>query len=323
MSEGPARPVGKQAACIAVVGPTASGKSDLAIRLAAKWEGEIVNFDSVQVYRGFDIGTAKTPPGERHGIPHHLLDHVEPGQDYSAGQFARDARAVLEHLRCKGKLPVLAGGTGFYLEALLKGLFEGPREDPSLRERLRERAATRPAGYVWRILERLDPEAAARIHRNDTAKVIRAIEVSLLGGRPISEQFRGSGEPLRGFDVLCLGLQPPRPELYERIGRRTRRMFAQGLVDEAGGLLRSGVSSAARPFRSLGYAQCLQCLDGACSLEEAIESTIRETRRYAKRQLTWFRNRTAPASWWHGFGDTPEAFAWAEARFRDWRGGEA
>ena len=306
------------AACIAVVGPTASGKSDLAIRLAGRFGGEIVNFDSVQAYRHFDIGTAKTPLCSRAGIPHHLMDHVEPDRNYSAGEFARDARAVMNGLTARERLPVLAGGTGFYLEALLKGLFEGPQRDPSLRQRLGARAASRPAGYIWRMLSRIDPEAAGRIHPNDTPKIIRAIEVSLLAGRPMSEQWQDSREPLRGFEVLCVGLDPPRPALYERIETRARRMFAEGLADEARALLSSGIPRTAKPFGSLGYAQCLLYLDGQCTLEEAIESTARQTRRYAKRQMTWFRRRTPQARWWKGFGDTQEAFDWAESGFLEW-----
>ncbi len=325
MKAGPCQPtagsrsVDSRSPCIAVVGPTASGKSELAIRLAVRFGGEIVNFDSVQAYGRFDIGSAKTPTDQRMGIPHHLLDHLEPDRSYSAGEFARDARTVMVRLKADGKLPVLAGGTGFYLEALLKGLFEGPRKDPSLRQRLRQRAASRPDGYIWRILARLDPASAAKIHANDVPKIIRAIEVSLLGGRPMSEQWRDSGEPLAGFDVLGLGLAPPRDALYERIERRTHGMFAEGLTDEVRDLLRSGIPRTARPFGSLGYAQCVRHLDGHCSLDEAVESTILETRRYAKRQLTWFRNRATGTRWWHGFGDTEEAYDWAVATFREWR----
>ncbi len=303
-------------ACLVVVGPTASGKSDLAIRLAERLGGEIVSFDSIQAYRHFDIGSAKTPVGQRRGVPHHLLDHVAPDQGYSAGEFARDARTVLDRLKSRGILPVLAGGTGLYLEALLRGLFEGPTEDPLLRQRLRHRAVNRPDGYLWRILARVDAESAARLHANDTPKIIRAIEVSLLGGRPMAEQWRDPRKPLDGFDVLCLGLTPPREALYERIKVRTRRMFADGLAEETRQLLGEGVPRTARPFGALGYAQCVCYVDGQCSLEEAVESAVVETRRYAKRQLTWFRNRLPEARWWNGFGDTEEAFGWAETEFR-------
>ena len=306
------------APCIAVVGPTASGKSELALGLAARFGGEVVNFDSVQVYRRFEIGTAKTPPERRRGIPHHLLDHVEPNDSYSAGDYARDARALLGQLQSRSRLPVLAGGTGLYLEALLRGLFRGPTRDPVLRERLRLRAETRPAGHLWRILTKLDPSAAESIHRNDTPKLVRAIEVSLLGGRPMTQQWEDSGEPLRGYRVLALGLNPPRDALYERIDQRAATMFAEGLVEETRCLLQHGIPRSARAFGSLGYAQCLRHLDGLCSQEEAEESTVRQTRRYAKRQLTWFRHRTPGVRWWPGFGDTAGAAEWAAGEFADW-----
>ena len=304
--------------CVAVVGPTASGKSEMAIRLAERFGGEVVNFDSVQVYRHFDIGTAKTPLNRRRGIPHHLVGHIEPDRAYSAGEFALDARSLLERLDARGRLPVLAGGTGLYLEALLRGLFRGPKENPALRERLRQKAESRPEGYLWRILSKLDPQAAESIHRNDTPKLVRAIEVSLLGGRPMTQQWEDSGVPLRGHRVLALGLEPPREALYARIDRRADLMFSEGLVEEARCLLQRGIPRTARAFGSLGYAQCLRYLDGGFSLPEAIESTARQTRRYAKRQLTWFRRRTPDVRWWQGFGDSNEAGEWAEGEFDEW-----
>lgn len=301
-----------------MVGPTASGKSGLAVRLAARFGGEVVSFDSVQVYRHFDIGTAKIPLAERQGIPHHLLDHVEPGHAYSAGEFARDARAVLGRLLARDRMPVLAGGTGLYLEALVRGLFRGPQRDPALRERLQRRVEGKPEGYLWRILTRLDAEAARAIHRNDTPKLIRAIEVSLLGGRPMTQQWRVAGAQLQSHHLITLGLDPPRETLYQRIDRRAAQMFAGGLVGEVQGLLERGIPRAAPPFGSLGYAQCLQYLDGGCSLDDAVESTARHTRRYAKRQLTWFRNRTPGVRWWRGFGNTDSAAGWAESEFVAW-----
>ena len=304
--------------CIAIVGPTASGKSDLALALAERFRGEIVNFDSVQVYRRFDVGTAKTPRAARRGIPHHLVDHVAPAGAYSAGAYARDARAVLQQLRDRGVLPVLAGGTGLYLEALVKGLFRGPQRDPALRERLQRTAETRPAGYLRRVLERLDRRAAASIHPHDTPKLIRAIEVSLVGSRPITEQWQETDEPLRGFRMLTLGLDPPRDALRARVESRARKMFAAGLVEEVQGLLRSGVPRSARPFGALGYAQCVRYLDGECSREEAIESTAVQTRQYAKRQMTWFRRRTPDVRWIQAFGDTPETVAQAADLVDSW-----
>lgn len=304
--------------CIAIIGPTASGKSDLALDLAERFQAEIVNFDSVQVYRGFDIGTAKTPDTERRGIPHHLIDHVAPAGAYSAGDYAGDARSVLQQLRNRGILPTLVGGTGLYLEALVKGLFHGPKRDPALRKRLHRTAESRPAGYLWRVLERLDRKAASSIHPHDVPKLVRAIEVSLVASRPITEQWQQTAERLQGFRMLTLGLDPPRESLYARINSRARKMFAAGLVEEVQGLLQSGVPRSARPFGALGYAQCLRYLDGKCSREEAIESTAVQTRRYAKRQLTWFRHRTPGVRWVQDFGDAPEAIAQAADLVDGW-----
>lgn len=305
--------------CIAVVGPTASGKSELAIGLASRFGGEVINFDSVQVYRHFDIGTAKIPPDLRRGIPHHLLDHVDPDTAYSAGQFAREAMAVLDDLRERNCLPVLAGGTGLYLDALLHGLFQAPPPNPALRKRLRLRADSRPTGHLWRLLYVLDPEAAEAIHPNDTPKLIRGIEVSRLGGRPMTEQWEEGSVGLKSHRTLTLGLTPPREDLYERINRRTGSMFESGLIEEVRDLLDRGVPRTARAFGSLGYAQCLSYVDGKCSLDEAVEATALRTRQYAKRQLTWFRRRTREVHWWAGFGDGDDAFAWAEGEFLGWR----
>ena len=304
--------------CIAVVGPTASGKSALALKLAERYGAEIVNFDSVQVYRHFDIGTAKTVGNLRRGIPHHLVDHVAPTGEYSAGDFARDARAVLAELGSRRVIPVLVGGTGLYLEALVKGLFHGPRRDTALRERLRRIGESRPPGYLWRILKKLDRLAAESIHRNDQPKLIRAIEVSLVASRPITEQWHDAAEPLQGFRIRTLGLDPPREALYGRIDDRARQMFAEGLVEEVEGLLRRGVPRTARPFGALGYVQCLRYLNKQCSLNEAIESTALQTRRYAKRQLTWFRRRTPDVRWNQGFGDSAAADSWARGLLDQW-----
>lgn len=303
---------------IVVVGPTASGKSALALRLAERFGADIVNFDSVQVYRGFDIGTAKTPVSARGGIVHHLIDHVEPHRPYSAGEFARDARDVLYRLRDQQRLPVLVGGTGFYLDAALNGLFPGPSRDPDLRERLEQSAIKNGAGHLWRMLARLDMRAARAIHPNDSPKIIRAIEVSLLGKRPISEQWQDSGEGLEGYRMLLLGLDPPRDALYARINERAHSMFAEGLVEEIRGLLENGVSKQCWPFRALGYAQCLAHMEGKSSLEEAIEATAMQTRRYAKRQLTWFRNKRPEIRWLGEFGSSDRAFEWGTLERTTW-----
>ena len=284
---------------IAVMGPTASGKSDLAIRLAVELGGEIVNYDSVQVYRGFDVGSAKTPPRERQGVPHHLLDICAPAETFSAGDFSRLGREAARKIVGRGRIPVLVGGTGFYLRALLEGLFEGPARDGKLRERLERRGAAR----LHKLLVRLDPETAARIHPNDQPKLVRALEVRLIEGRPLSGILRRGVEPLEGFDVLKLFLDPPREALYERIARRAEAMFAAGLEDEVRGLLASGAPRDAWPLGALGYRQALAVIEGRMSRAEAIEETARATRNYAKRQLTWFRNQEPAAIRLEGFGD--------------------
>jgi tRNA dimethylallyltransferase len=287
---------------VAVVGPTASGKSTLALDIAARFHGEIVNFDSVQLYRGFDIGAAKTPLAERRGISHHLLDIADPEQYFTAGSYAEQGRAILNEIREQGHLPVLVGGTGLYLRALLDGLFQGPRRDEALRRRLGSRAESRPSGYLHRLLRRLDAAAAERIHPNDTPKLMRAIEVSLLARAPITALWREGRDRLEGYSVIRIGLNPAREQLYQRIDQRTSRIFARGLIEEVQALLDAGVPRAARAFGSLGYSQALDELDGKLTREQAIESAARMTRRYAKRQMTWFR-REPDVHWFTGFGD--------------------
>ena len=303
---------------VAIVGPTASGKSDLGLHLAKRTGGEIVNFDSVQAYRFLDIGSAKPSLATRAAVRHHLMDHVAPDEVYSAGAFARDAREVLREMRERGRLPILVGGTGFYLEALLDGLFDAPPRDEALRERLDESAASHAPGYLWRLLARLDRRSADAIHPNDHAKLVRAIEVCLAGGRPMSDQWKQPRRRLRGFRVLLLGLAPAREDLHARIDERSRQMFDEGLVDEVRSLLERGIRKSWRPLGSLGYKQCLRYLEDDCILEEAVTSTAAETRRYAKRQMTWFRNRTRNVRWLGAFGNTSRAARWAEAEFERW-----
>lgn len=290
------------AALVAVVGPTASGKSALALDIAERFHGEIVNFDSVQLYRRFNIGTAKTPLEQRRGIPHHLLDIIDPNETFTAGDYAQRGRAVLAEIRSRGRLPVLVGGTGFYLRALLEGLFQGPPRDEALRRRLDSRVESRPPGHLHRLLRRLDAASAERIHPNDAPKLIRAIEVSLLARAPISELWHQGRDRLEGYSVIRIGLDPPRDQLYQRIQQRTAQMFSNGLVDEVQSLLAAGVPRSARPFGSLGYSQALDELDGKLTREQAIESTAKRTRRYAKRQMTWFR-REPDVHWFTAFGD--------------------
>ena len=288
---------------VAVAGPTGSGKSDLALALAHRFDGEIVNCDSLQVYRHFDIGTAKLPAAERRGVPHHLIDILNPDELFTAGEYARRARAAVQDIARRGKLPILAGGTGFYLRALLDGLFAGPSRDPSLRDRLSRREARRP-GSLHRLLTRFDRATAQKIHPHDVPKVTRALEVCLLTRRPASELFREGRAALAGFRTLKLGLLPDREALYARLDQRCAAMFAGGLVEEVQRILDLGYAPQSKPFESHGYKQALQCIRGELNLREAIFYAQRNTRQYAKRQLTWFR-REVGLVWLKGFADTP------------------
>ncbi len=283
---------------VVVAGPTGSGKSELALRLAEEFSGEIVNCDSMQIYRGFDAGTAKIAPEQRRGIPHHMIDVADAGQVYSAGDYARDARLAIADVSARGHLPVVAGGTGFYLRALLHGLPPLPARDLALRERLAVRETTRP-GSLHRILARLDPDAARRIHARDRQKLIRALEIRLLTRHPAPSS--DSAHPLIGFRTLVLGLNPDRAALYKTLDARAAEMFRSGLIEEVEHLLQSGATGEEKPFESLGYRQALAFLRGSMTLEEAIASTQLATRQYAKRQWTWFR-REPSIIWLNGFG---------------------
>jgi tRNA dimethylallyltransferase len=286
---------------VAIAGPTGSGKSALALRLSPAFSGEIVNCDSLQLYRGFDIGTAKTPAAARGGIRHHLLDVLDPSTRYSAGEYGRAARSVVAEITSRGHLPVIVGGTGFYLRALLDGLPTLPEREEPLRDRLGARELRRP-GSLHRLLTRLEPPAAARIHARDVQKTMRALEVRLLTRAALPP--RDAAEPLQDYVPLILGLAPERSRLVEAIAVRTRRMFAEGLLDEVRGLLAHGCTGAEKPFESLGYKQALAHVQGRLPLEDAIEQCEIETRQYAKRQLTWFR-RDPRVRWLRGFGDEP------------------
>ena len=282
---------------VVVAGPTGSGKSDLAIALAETFQGEIVNCDSLQLYRHLNIGTAKTPDSERRGIPHHLFDIVNPDEVFTAGDYSRLARATVKEIAGRGKLPIVVGGTGFYLRALLDGLFPGPVRNAGLRARLMRRP-----GSLHKLLHRFDPPAAARIHANDTNKLIRALEVCLLARIPISALHAQSTEPLAGFRILKLGLDPPRAALVERLNHRCIEMFEAGLADEVRQVVARGFASGSKAFESIGYREAILYIGGVLTLDEAVAATQTSTRRYAKRQRTWFR-REEGILWLEGFGN--------------------
>ncbi len=290
---------------VAIVGPTAAGKSELALLLAERLTGEIVNFDSVQVYRGFDVGTGKLPPAERRGIPHHLMDCLDPSKDFTAGDFRREALKVIHEIRRRTKLPILAGGTGLYLRALLMGLFEGPPRSELLRDRLRRMASRRGRRFVHRLLNRLDAASAERIKPQDLQKVIRAIEVCLLSSEALSSLQSRGREPLQGFRCIKVGLDPSRPELCARINRRVERMFAAGLGDEVQSLLARPDAGRMKALGSIGYRQVASALKGEIPWQQALEETQAATRQYSKRQMTWFR-REPEVTWFSGFGDDPK-----------------
>lgn len=311
----PLAPDASRQPLVAVIGPTGAGKSDLALFLAETFHGEVVNCDSLQVFRHFDIGTAKLALAERRGIPHHLIDIVDPDALFTAGEFARLARQTIAAISARDRLPIVAGGTGFYLRALVDGLFPGPARDQDLRRRLAAREARRP-GSLHRLLSRFDRETANKIHPNDVPKVTRALEVCLLTRRPVSELFRQGRDALRGYRVLKLGLLPDRDELYLRLDRRCALIFENGLVDEVKQILALGFPPCAKPFESHGYKQALQLLGGELNAREALFYAQRNTRNYAKRQMTWFR-REAGLIWLKGFGDEAAMRDAAAARVRE------
>jgi tRNA dimethylallyltransferase len=285
---------------IVIAGPTASGKTALALALAEQFAGEIVSCDSVAVYRGMEIGTAKPTLAERARVPHHLIDILTPDQPCTAGDYSRLAREAMQGITERGRLPIVAGGTGLYLRALLDGLFAAPQRHEPLREKLRARDPSK----LHRILTRLDPAAAALIHANDTSKVIRAIEVTLSARQPITQQWEQGREALTGYRVLRLGLNPPRAALYDKINRRAYEMFASGLVEETTQLVET-YGFDCRAFTSLGYAQAIAVLHNELTREEAITLTAQGHRNYAKRQLTWFRKDTE-IQWLPSFGGDPD-----------------
>jgi tRNA dimethylallyltransferase len=293
---------------VVVLGPTASGKTALALAIARRFGGEIVNCDSVAMYREFDIGTAKPSAAERAEIPHHLLDCVDPLAVVSAGEYARKARRILREIALRERhLPIVSGGTGLYLRALLEGLFPGPQRSEELRIKLRDRVQKNGTEHLHRILRRLDSSAANRIHANDVPKVIRAIEVCLASRQSsrqnMTELWQQGREPLHGFRILRLGLNPEREVLYARINQRAANMLDQGLIAETERLL-AKYGAQARPFASLGYKQALQFLRGELDRESALSAAQQAHRNYAKRQITWFR-REPDVHWLAGLGADP------------------
>ena len=288
---------------VVVVGPTASGKSSLAVSLAERFNGEIVNYDSVQIFRGFDIGSAKPSLEERQRVPHHMIDIREPDEVFTAGDYQREARSVLEDLRSRRRIPVLVGGTGLYLRALIDGLFQGPTRSTQLRTRLEDIAESRGREYLHRVLHRLDPDSASRIGARDKPKIIRALEVRLETGKPLTEHLKVEPRrPLQGFSICTVGLDPPREECYRRIDARVEHMFQAGLIEEVRGLIDRRVPQDAKPLGAIGYRHVLANLNQNCAWEDTIRMIQRDTRRYAKRQLTWFR-RQAQTTWFGGPGD--------------------
>lgn len=297
---------------VVILGPTASGKSALAISLAKKLGGEVLVCDSTQVYRHFDIGTAKVPVAEQQRVSHHLVDLVEPAEVFTAGEYRRRALEALDDLRQRHKLPIVTAGTGLYLRALLEGLSDAPQRSEELRERLRESTQRRGPEHLHRMLARLDPAAATRIAPRDSQKIIRALEIRLLAGKSVDE-IHGAGRiGLKGYEVRKIGLNPPRTVLYTRIDARTRQMIQAGWAEEIRQLIAAGVPATAKPFQFIGYSELRWQIEKELPEEDAVKAIQQATRQFAKRQFTWFR-REIGVRWLSGFGDDPQIAAAALA----------
>jgi len=295
---------------IVILGPTASGKSTLAIHLAERFGGEVLACDSTQVYRHFDIGTGKVPREQQRGIPHHLVDIVEPHEVFTAGEYRRRATEVLEDVTKRGKQPIMTAGTGLYLRGLLEGLAEAPERSEELRARLRQHLNRFGPEYIHRLLRKLDPEAAAKIAPRDAQKAIRAIEIRVLSGERVTKLFRKGRVGLAGYAVTKIGLAPSRDALYTRIDLRVQQMLDAGWVAEVKRLMEMGISASAKPFSFLGYSHLRQHLEGGMELKAAIQEIQQTTRRYAKRQITWFR-KESEVHWFQWIGDDPTSLSHA------------
>jgi len=293
---------------VAVLGPTATGKSALALAIAERCNGEIINCDSTAVIRGFDIGTDKVPLAERRGVPHHLIDIVDPTADYTAAQYARDAAGVIRDIHARGRLPIVAGGTGFYFRALTRGLFPGPGRDAACRARLDAIAARRGVERLHRMLARVDQASAARIQPRDQKRLVRALEVYLLTGRPLTDHFAETTSLIPEATVLAIGVTLPAALIAERVARRVDEQFARGLLDEIRRMLSTGVPEDARPFGGLVYRQALEHLRGVRDEAATRALIVQENRRYAKRQLTWFR-KEPNLTWFDGPGESAGTIA--------------
>ena len=293
---------------IAILGPTATGKSTLALELAGPHRGEIINCDSTAVYRGFDIGTDKVAAADQRGIPHHLIDIADPTDDYTAAQYARDAARVIRDVHARGAVPFVVGGTGFYYRALTRGLFPGPGRDAALRQRLTDIGERRGVAFLHRMVRRVDPESALRIQPRDLKRIVRALEVFFLTGRPLTGHFAETISPIADTDVLAIGLRLPAAAISARVTKRVDEQFERGLLEEIRGLLRRGVPESARPFGGLVYRQALEHLHGVRD-EAATRALIaQENRRYARRQLIWFR-KEPNLQWFDGPGESPATIA--------------
>ena len=298
----------------AVLGPTASGKSALALDWAERHRGEVVSCDSTAVYRGFDIGTDKVPAEQRRGIPHHLIDVADPTERYTAARYASEAAAIIRDIQRRGRSPVVVGGTGLYYRALTRGLFPGPGRNEALRQRLEQRADAKGVEFLHRMVRHVDPASAERIQPRDRMRLIRALEVYFLTGRPLTEHFSATVSPLEDLEICAVGLRPPMDDIGRRVAARVDDQFARGIVDEVEALLARGVPETAHPFGGLVYRQVLELLRGVRDEAKTRALIVRENLRYARRQLIWFR-KEPNLVWFQGAGEQPHTRAAVEQAF--------